>query len=194
MGSKRILQLKIPKTASSSIENTLEKMNSKKIIKKIRSFGHRKPDVIFNMFKERSFIVIASIRNPYDRFLSAWKYIIENKKNKPEHKILFELKTFENFVHNTDRIQNFFAGPCKFYHLQSDWLIYNENRSYDYLIRYENLQEDWEKFTSKFKCNIKLPRIRPSKHKPWEEIYTDDMKTIVYNLYKKDFDLLGYTP
>jgi len=183
--SKKILQIKIPKTASSSIEEGVIRLCRKAPVQKFRSFGHGNPVAqdYPNCF------VIVSVRNPYDRLLSAYRYIIENKKGKPDHKYIFDLGTFENFALSIAE----HAYKNTFFYPQVKWLVHNNDPAYNFIMRYETLQDDWDRFVARYtKIKIKLPHIRPSKHIPWNQMYNQKMRDAVYDVYKSDFDLLNY--
>ena len=185
MVSNSILQLKIPKTASSSIELGIVYLTRKANVTNAKSRGH---DKTRHSEHPNQFFVV-SVRNPYDRLLSAYRYIIENKKGNPENQYVFDYGSFENFTLDLPRILN----KNQFYHPQTMWLLDNKKPNYDFIIRYENLQKDWNKFVSHFtKQKIPLPLLRPSTHKPWNQCYNQKMKDVVYNAYKDDFDLLNY--
>ena len=193
----KVLQLKIPKTASSSIEEALNRMNKRNLINKIRSFGHGIPkNIVKNLgdLKYNNAVVLASVRNPYDRLLSGYKYIVERKKDKPEHQWVINCSDFNDFCRKISQVKNFLTGRCRFYHLQKDWLILNKKVSYDFLIRYETLVEDWNRFVKKFtNKTIPLPIIRKSNHDHWKSVYDSKSRDIVYQIYKDDFQLLDYS-
>jgi len=180
-----ILQIKIPKTASSSIEKGIASLCKIKGVSKTKSFGHLNP-------KKEEYprcYFLASVRNPYDKLLSAYRYIIENKADKPEHQYIFDFGSFENFTLSLPD----FAYKNRFFYPQVNWLLHNKKPNYDFIIRYETLEKDWNDFTAQYtKKTINLPHIRPSTHKPWNQMYTQKMKDVVYDFYKRDFLLLNY--
>ena len=47
-------------------------------------------------------------------------------------------------------------------------------------------------FENNLECPIKLDKKNKSKHKDYKEYYDKETQDLVYNFYKKDFDLLGY--
>lgn len=186
-GSKRVFLYKIPKTASSSIEEGLIRLQRSGAIKKCRSIGHGLPS------KDRinkKITTLISVRNPYDRLLSAYRYIMENKNGNPPLEYVWS-KTFEQFVKTLPKVYK----QNRFFYPQTEWLLFDNKKTYTHIIHYETLESDWNSFVSHFaQKKITIPHIRPSKHKNWKQIYNQKMRDIVYGVYKSDFELLGYTP
>ena len=146
---------------------------------------------MFDVHQYPNCYFLVSVRNPYDRLLSAYRYIIENKKGKPEHQYIFDYGSFSNFALDLPK----FVQKNRFFHPQVKWLQCNKKNNYDFIIRYERLESDWNRFTGQFtKKLIGLPHIRPSTHQCWECVYTDEMRKVVSEVYKDDFKLLKYTP
>jgi hypothetical protein len=185
--SKSVFLYKIPKTASSSIEAGLMELHQKKLIRKAPSVGHGLPCA--NRMKKKNTVLI-SVRNPYDRLLSAYRYIIERKKDKEGLRYVWDY-SFEDFVITLPKV----FSRNRFFFPQTHWLLWDRKKTYTHLIRYEHLLDDWKSFVSLFtNQTVNLPHIRPSKHKPWNQVYDSKMKKVVQEVYKTDFELLDYTP
>lgn len=179
---KSISLLRIPKTASSSIERALKDLQKQKSIK-LRVFGHAK-----KRLNPKKTYIVASVRNPYDRLVSAYHYMVQRNKH-DKNPYLNDYSCFEEFCLDIDKLWE----KNQFFHPQVMWLYKNEQKNFNYLIRYENLQNDWDKLCIILKCPwIELPVIRKSDRKPWQDYYTQDMKKKVYSVYQKDFNTLGY--
>lgn len=187
----RILYIRVPKTASSSISQSLLDMKENGIIK-YRPHQHSSIEEIKKEYRGinlKKSIILGSVRNPYDRLLSAYTYIRKNKLNQPGLSFLKGMNTFEKFCF----CLKMFKMKNVAFQNQSDWLIRKNKIICDFIIRYETLKDDWNRFLSTFdlpKYSLKLKR--PSKHVKWKKIYTDQTKKIVSNLYKPDFYFFGY--
>ena len=154
----------------------------------------------------------ACVRNPYDRFVSAFFDIPESQRN----------ITFENFVNESlyeetlgasfksqydaladPSITNFLpklnldgdvplpSGNI----LPADVLIYPKRFLTDYVIKYETLDADWGILCRQY-LDIPHEPLSPSNnpegHPAAEDILTPTLKDKVYNYYEKDFTYFEY--
>ena len=62
----------------------------------------------------------------------------------------------------------------------------------DFVGRYENLQEDWEKVCQKLGMYEDLQYLNVGKHLPYKEYYTDESIEKVSELYKEDIEIFNY--
>lgn len=121
---------------------------------------------------------IASVRNPFNRLLSAYYYNSIDKKF-----------TFENFVMN---------------HLQ-EYVDKNEDYAVNHfcpqmcyvdsettLIHLENIREDCKKLGLEVPVKQHAKTVASKRHKKYLDAYTEDMKKIVTEIYEDDFKNLGY--
>jgi len=128
--------------------------------------------------------IITSVRNPYDRAVSTFKY----RKGKTPSK--FQFKSFEEYV----KSESSSIFPQQVEYLKVDGEIIDPY----FVFRFENLKLNLEKFIKQenLKYNIEdLQVIRPSKHMhniPYQEFYTKETQDIIYNLYKEDFEYFNY--
>lgn len=113
------------------------------------------------------------IRNPWDRIISHWH-------TKPGIREL-------SFRHYIDNIALKRADQC------FDFLFDNENPLYDYTIRFENLQKDFNHV-----CDVigiqqsVLPHENKRDRKPYQEYYNEETKNIVSEAFKKEIEYFRY--
>lgn len=124
-------------------------------------------------------------RNPFDRFISGWRYC-KSTKHKDINDLIGNLPKKRSQEHD-------------WYHLsrpQTQGLVVNKKLNFDFVIRFEHLQKDFDKLKALLNIDeeIKLPHVRVSKHRHYSEYYKDNQKLIdfVVKVYKKDFELFGY--
>ena len=121
------------------------------------------------------------IRNPYERFLSACRYLSQLPKGK-EMNIDHTLSCLENVGFNYDA------------HFIPQWpsLKTVEGKKVDYILRLENIDKDWLLIKDKIKAKRMYPHLNKSIISNSNSFLTVKQKERVYNLYKDDFKLLGY--
>jgi len=180
--------VQIPKNASSAIHGKLK--NRTDDVHSHRSYFEILQDQDSELVE--SYFTFAVVRNPYDKFVSAFE-------NDGSHETGLDFTSFikylvKNHISASD-VSVYFIPQYKFISIKNIILM-------DDLIRYENIQEDWKRIVDKLNSNTNFTKIddylevenaTPSKmNKSWEEYYTEETKEIVYNMYKKDFELFGY--
>jgi hypothetical protein len=156
---------------------------------------HMCVDEIKEVFGEeifKTYTKFCVVRNPYDRAVSIFHWHMRNQNDKRHD--TNEFKKFcrtltpptpyftDNHIHNIDRI------------------LVDGKPSCDYYLRYENLKEDMITLLNKLGITDyyidNLPNfksgIRP-KGKHYREYYDDETREIVYNVFKYEFDMFGYT-
>lgn len=188
-----IIQVRIPKTATTSIEKALKKLRHDGKIS-MRSFGHTKTSGIFKNYSEQQIqdsVVLASIRNPFDKLVSAYRFILQYKqdKKKTDLKYVFDYPSFKDFCMG---LKNVFEKN-QFFHPQVRWLYDGNKILYDYLIHYESLKTDWKNFLKQYQLpHVALSQMRKTNRNAWQNYYDKESKEAIYKLYQEDFRRLNY--
>ena len=178
--NKKPLFIHIPKAGGSSIQNIIKRYNNE-----LPSCLHNSVKKYSREYRDSCF-VFSFVRNPYDRLLSAYKYLTGGSGNKSDTKFGKTLSPdFKYFVR--DQLNNnlnwLHFKPIKF------WL----NDDIDYIGRFENLQQDFNIVCDKIEIpRQKLPHKNKSKHKHYTEYYDDETREIVAEKYAKDIEYFGY--
>lgn len=174
----------IPKNAGTSTIQWLEKNNVNFIMGDEKPNGglvgtHRLARWFKTRLIEDKIFYIAIKRNPYSRLVSYYNY---GRKKFNDHQYSFK----EFVIHKKEPEYNI-PSPWQ---LQIEWMIDEENNFLiDHLFSYESLETDLQNF---FKIKKKLPHLNASTGRKYEEYYTPRLKNIVYDHFKKDFEMLGY--
>lgn len=137
------------------------------------------------------------VRNPWDRLLSAYLYLI-NGGNKscdlPFTELLKkEAPTFEIFVKqwlDFNKIYNITVLQPQFFYIYD---FQNEKFMVNTILRLENLEKDFENFKTKIGIIESLPVTNQTKHKKYIEYYDDEMIKKVDSFYQYDVELFKYT-
>lgn len=183
----KLFFIQIPKTASCSIANQLDQRSI---------FSHMLGKYYPIRIKDKLKTVV---RNPYDRLVSAYHFMIEGGffKNNEYFEIRYKYNSFEDWVLNgltKDLLKYDGMHPAyELLMLQTDFLLNDEGEFVvDFkknVVRYECLNEDVERVFG-FKLSVHYNR---STHLSWETYYTNNNVTDkVYELYKQDFEMLKY--
>lgn len=109
------------------------------------------------------------------------------------YKNLFQFENFNDFVLNWLCEEN----ADSWMHLIPQYkFIYDdeaERLQIDYLLRFENLSQDFEYVSRKLNLRQNLPHINASKRTRYQDYYTEETKNIVSRVYAKDIELFGYS-
>lgn len=136
----------------------------------------------------KTYKIITVVRNPFDRLVSEYNFIMNSKlKDKPTFKelILYKLN-LDPLTRNTC-----FDGHLE---TQTSYLINEQNNfnNINKIYKFENLQECLKEI-NQMTGNNSYPHLLSSlRTKPFMEYYDDQLKQIVYNFYKQDFINFNY--
>lgn len=164
-----------------------------------RRNGHLKAayikDKIGKAFDEKySFSVC---RNPYERLYSSYKFATQGhtKDGAIANASLYKnekFKSFESFVKDwlihqkLTNIDLVFQPQYNFVFDKENRLIVND------IYKLEEIEKLKKTLSIKLKRKITIDKKNVSNKIPQKNMYTSELKKIVYELYKNDFDLFGY--
>ena len=161
---------------------------------------HKKIKRLNREFKLDDYFKFAFVRNPWDRFISAYFYLKEVQSN-PNHKWVQDYWRSNTINDDYDTFSKFArAGIWKgsrWFHFypQYDFIVNGRDKDIgiDFIGRFENLQEDFDKVCK----HIGLPpqKLIPtntSRHKHYTEYYNEDTKKIIGHYYRKDIEYFGH--
>ena len=190
----KIIFLAHPRTASGAIYDALDKYLE--FENKQMSHDMRIPR------KYKNYHIISSLRNPYSRFVSAWKW---SQLHDTTHMWEYQ-KSVREFVNqepsNFGRYLKYIHGdiPKRMQTILSSQSKYLDNCKVprvDRYIRFEHLEEDLQKLLDDFKIEVEivLPEgiHRSSYSRSWKLEYTPFFANLVYNIWKEDFVRFGFS-
>jgi len=141
--------------------------------------------------KDSQFIAI--VRNPFSRAVSIFEHL--NLKRNTRRWLSNFPTDFSSFV-KSDRIEwqtkrkqeirNRIARPTS----TDPQHLYIEG---DFNVRVFRLEDELDEMEFFVKHRFAHTNYNVGNNPPWETYYTEELKNIIYNKYKKDFDLFGYT-
>jgi hypothetical protein len=184
----------IPKTSGNSLSLFLQKYIANKIIQRDSTMGknqgidvmcektekeikHRPVSYYYKIYpnKSKKYLKFTIVRNPYDRILSF--YFWAKGKN-----TTFQRNEFKKFIEKSDDYQY-------------KYIMYKGTHDFQ-IIHYENMMEEIKKMEI-FKHisfeNYPLLNASENSKKRFQDRYDKELQDLVYNKWKKDFELFGYT-
>lgn len=127
--------------------------------------------------------LLVSVRNPYTKYLSSFRYETKNQ-------IVLTSQTFQQYLENVVHKENNF-NCCSFHH-----------RNPDYYVRVEKMYEDYQRIpfieNSDFNRFGKLKELCQKKinfNPPlndWRDFYTPQLADLVYYSSQNYFEFFGY--
>lgn len=144
----------------------------------------------------RSAFKFSFVRNPWDRAVSAYRYLESggNKKSDLEaSKIVSKYKDFDDFVIN-GLGQGFFRNHLLFLP-QSDFIVNNDQAlAVDFIGRFENLTQDFESVLRRLGIEGRLVKANASKRRGDYRSYYKKEQTadVISDIYRQDISFFLY--
>lgn len=132
----------------------------------------------------KDYFIFAVVRNPWDRFVSGWKYCESTKKKTIEEvlRCLPQLDDNEHDFHHITRRQRAF--------------LYHRNTLIPhYVIRMERLQEGFDEVCDRIGMpRTILKRLNTTEHGHYRDYFvSDESKWLFSNHFAPDINTFGYT-
>lgn len=189
----------IPKTGGTSIEHALEiprgdfscfnsgmdvliTYNKKKLVT-----THAPAQLIKMFFPSifTSFVKFTVVRNPYNRIVSQYFF------NAWMHKFDVSISGFRDWV------RDYYSKPIAYVRSsQYDFIYHNGVCLVDKIIKFENLENEFNDFCTKFNINAKpLTKQNVSNYTiDKKDLLTEENKEFIYSTFKIDFETFNYQP
>ena len=177
---KKPLFIHIPKAGGLSIQSLIKKYNHE-----LPPCLHKSVTYYFKEYRDSCF-VFSFVRNPYDRLVSAHKYLTGGFGNEGDKKFGKTLSLdFKYFVKN--QLNN-----------NLNWLQFRPIVNWltddiDFIGKTENYEHDFNIVCDEIGIpRQELPHKNKSNHKYYTEYYDDETRQIVAEKYAKDIEYFGY--
>lgn len=172
----KALFIHIPKTAGTAIQWWMQKRKSiKKSRKHTTMFDHA------DLLEDKDLFCFTCIRHPYTLVVSAYFYI--NKWDE----FLKDPFTLEDWILNDRMLDKEWNSICA--RLQHEYLDFDR---IDYIMRFENLEEDFKKIQEHFSSKAPLNNHESEISRTDTVSLTDEMKEKIYSHYQKDFEIFNF--
>jgi hypothetical protein len=175
----KVTFIHIPKTAGASI--TRWYLKNILHISDICNYKYEIGEHLFlNEIENPAPITFAVIRNPWDRVVSMYSFIIKI------HVKYCSKLTFEEFINKIIKTMTF--GNHKLSTPQIRWI----EPGVTHLLRFENLDNDFKNIQDIFQCYEPLPFNNKSDHEHYRTYYNDETRRAVTEMFKEDIEAFGY--
>lgn len=132
-----------------------------------------------------SYYKFSFVRNPYDRFVSYCAFM--NRQN-PDFHDNPQSYMYNALLARQTKKHILFKPQYEFICDESG------NLMIDYKGQYEDLQGGYNHIAQELNISTEeLDQVNGSKHEHYSTYYNDELKELVYKMYLKDFELLGYS-
>ncbi len=147
-------------------------------------FKNPKNNYVVTKQEFRDYFKFTVVRNPFARAFSWYKNVISNRYKEDYHKYL-----------NKDDFEKFLERQAGKRHLtsQKDYIVnYNGEIEMDYIVRFEELEDDFEYVAEKLGISDKLPHELRSKSLDHLDYYNLNSIEIIKDVYKDDLKMFKY--
>ena len=172
----------INKTGGSSVQKALDiPFEHDTALEKIACMGLKRWE------KKYSFAVV---RNPWDKVVSHYHYrVLTNQTGLGANTI-----GFNQWVKRTygEQDPTFYNNP-KMFMPNIGWIADEQNNILvNKVIRFENLDTEFDEVCGELRLSVELPHVKKSKHNHYSRYYDQDTIQIVSEWFKSDIDAFGY--
>jgi len=177
---KKIIFIHVPKCAGNSI---------KKAVGGFSGDSHLKAsDIPQGLFD--NFFTFSFVRNPWDRCLSAYFYLLKGgSQNRSD---LIDKETYvNNYFDFNDFVQNGLLEASKNQQHFKKQCFYLD-REVDYIGYFERINQDFNMLSLMLNLQGKLSRQNATKKLNYKKYYNPSSLEIVREIYKDDIDQFGY--
>lgn len=192
--NKNVLFFHMPKTGGVAMQKALEKTGATFYGHNLNRDGFIELPVYLNQHK--GFRSFCFVRDPRDRFLSAFNYLKTGGRTegdkKDAEKFIGRIKHFNSFVEkhidNPELFKQIHFRP------QYEWICNaTGNIVVDHVAKFEDLKSEWREALGRMNLPIVfLSKMNASKHDDWKKAYNKKTFEKVTNAYKKDIEMFGY--
>jgi chondroitin 4-sulfotransferase 11 len=208
---EKYLFIHIPKNAGTSITHALHgktphEVSSQNGLNKHSDF--LKVHALFEVYGLKKYFKFAVLRNPFDRMVSIFHYKIDGLEKKikygkikngdPEtidrceyilHDVMYDFNKWLMFPEEREPLlydERFGASQLSFLKNHKGKI------GVDYIMKFENLEEDWKYVMSKIDKAKPLPHMNQTDHKHYRDIYDFDSEEYIREVCKEEIEHFKY--
>lgn len=192
-----VIYIHVPKTAGTSMEH--------------REFtcggGHQNIEYFYRAFhlhffglpKWEDMFKFGFVRNPYDRFASAFISHYSTGCVEPAINLGFDptpegligfIRSQRDFINNWVHLVPQYKYLCMF--PRPNEFGKDQKPVVDFVGRFENLQADWKKVCDRVGVSNELIHWRNTGLKDYDSLFTPESRAMIQDIYMKDFEIFEY--
>lgn len=186
---KECIFIHIPKVAGQSVSQALFGVDGPGHYT-IRDYLWENPEKCHRYFK------FTFVRNPWDRTVSAYHYLINSSRYRSDqnfglwlHEQYPDFRTFVLEGLGTEKVQQWVHFRPQAFHITDE----NGQLVMDHVGRFETLDQDLDIVARRLGMTVQIPRTNTSKHEPYTSYYDDRTIAAVADIYAEDIALLSYS-
>lgn len=146
------------------------------------------------------YYLFSFVRNPWDRMLSLYSYLIQKQSHRLHEIILnFNASDWYNGFNHWLTCENYFVidsyyNNCIQKRSQSEYLFDdNGNLLVDFVGKLENINEDYPLLANKINLPVNINKLNESKHSAYTDVYTSYSKEFILKWHYKDIKYFNYS-
>ncbi len=130
---------------------------------------------------EQDYFVFSAVRNPFDRIVSAWKYLKATRERPLEEVLVDPPREGHDYRHFT-------RPQCAILRDASGGLIIQD------VIRFESLQADYDRIAARLaKRRCRLPCVNATRREhDWRKYFTPPARALAEAMFAEDLAAFGY--
>ena len=195
--SKKLIFIHVPKSAGTSVKISLKKFTKEQIFPGIKNFTHQSFSQIVNINKTitHNRTSFAVVRNPYERFVSIYRFVnrpIKLKKwfGRKAEEVAYNIDTFEKFI-------DLFFMPVKLWQGKNHFTPQFEWVDGVDCVFKINEKDKLNSFLKEFGVLEPIGHFNKQKNysgnnKMYKDYYNQNTKKIISKHFKKDLDIFKY--
>ena len=184
---KKVIFVHVPKAAGTSIAKAIYG----------KRMGHFPASAYYCVSREKfkNYYTFGFVRNPYARLYSAWRYLALSPHG--EDRAWFEenissFKCFKSFVMSWLDVDKIYSW--KHFVPQTEYVCINGLNMLDDVFKVEYMGDAIKKLESNLGINLEVQKENASgSGVEWIDEYDEETASVVYSIYKKDFENFGYS-